>query len=76
MAQDICVIVCSEDRARFVAVIADRKRPHKHVPDAALLLKSCSVHSGVSPISASRRRFARLNPEAGVRSFVVNKKIL
>jgi transposase len=37
MAQDICVIVSSEDRARLVAVIADRKRPHKHVLRARII---------------------------------------
>ena len=29
MAQDVCVIVDAEDRARLAAVIGDRNRPHK-----------------------------------------------
>ena len=40
MAQDLCVIVSSEDRARLAAVVADRKRPHKHVLRARIILHS------------------------------------
>ena len=40
MAQDLCVIVSSEDRARLAAVVADRKRLHKHVLRARIILHS------------------------------------
>ncbi len=38
MAQDVCVIVDAEDRARLAAVIGDRNRPHKHVLRARIVL--------------------------------------
>ncbi|MCH7692243.1 MAG: IS630 family transposase, partial [Proteobacteria bacterium] len=40
MAQDICVIVAAEDRARLAAVAGDRSRPLKHVQRARIVLFS------------------------------------
>jgi transposase len=37
MAQDVCVIVRAEDRARLAAVIGDRNRPLKHVQRARIV---------------------------------------
>src|SRR2546421_9100036 len=40
MAQDVCVIVSAEDRARLAAIIDDRNRPLKHVQRAQIVLFS------------------------------------
>src|SRR5438477_11368057 len=40
MAQDVCVIVSAEDRARLAAIIDDRNRPLKHVQRAQIILFS------------------------------------
>ena len=40
MAQDVCVIVRAEDRARLAAVAGDRSRPLKHVQRARIVLFS------------------------------------
>jgi transposase len=40
MAQDVCVIVSTEDRARLAAIVGDRSRPLKHVQRARLVLLS------------------------------------
>jgi transposase len=40
MAQTICVIVSSEDRAQLAAIVGDRSRPLKHVQRARLVLHS------------------------------------
>jgi transposase len=79
MAQDICVIVSSEDRARLAAVIADRKRPHKHVLRARIILHcvdrlstaETARRAGVSRPAVWRwqRRYA----EAGVEGLLRDK---
>ena len=52
MAQDVCVIVSAEDRARLAAVVGDRSRPLKHVQRARIVL-----HSGERlPVLAVARR--------------------
>ena len=38
MAQEVCVIVGMEDRARLVAIINDRNRPLKHIQRAKIVL--------------------------------------
>jgi len=40
MAQEVCVIVDAEDRARLAAVVGDRRRPlsRRHIRDACLAL--------------------------------------
>ena len=40
MAQTVCVIVCTEDRARLAAIIGDRSRPLKHIQRARIVLSS------------------------------------
>ncbi len=40
MAQEVCVIVDAEDRARLAAVAGDRRRPLKHVQRARIVLHS------------------------------------
>ena len=40
MAQEVCVIVDAEDRARLAAVAGDRRRPLKHVERARIVLHS------------------------------------
>ncbi len=40
MAQDVCVIVGAEDRARLAAVVGDRSRPLKHIQRARIVLFS------------------------------------
>ncbi len=40
MAQDVCVILGAEDRARLAAIAGDRSRPHKHVQRARIVLFS------------------------------------
>jgi len=37
MAQELCVIVSACDRARLAAIIDDRNRPLKHIPDHPVL---------------------------------------
>jgi hypothetical protein len=37
MAQDVCSIVSSDDRARLEAIVADRNRAHKHVLRARII---------------------------------------
>jgi transposase len=40
MAQDVCPIVCDDDRARLEAIVADRNRAQKHVLRARIVLHS------------------------------------
>ena len=40
MAQDVCPVVCGEDRARLEAIVADRNRAQKHVARARIILGS------------------------------------
>ncbi len=40
MAQDVCVVVNAEDRARLAAIAGERSRPHKHVLRARIILHS------------------------------------
>ena len=55
MAQDVCVIVGAEDRARLAAVVGERSRPHKHVVRARIIL-----------LSAERLTVAAVARQAGV----------
>ena len=55
MAQDVCVIVVGQDRARLAAVVGDRNRPHKHLQRARIVL-----------LSADRLPVARIARAAGV----------
>jgi len=68
MAQELCVIVSAEDRARLAAIIDDRNRPLKHVQRAQIVLFSAyrlpvlqvAHHAGVSRPAVWRwqRRYA------------------
>ena len=79
MAQELCVIVSSEERARLAAVIADRNRPRKHVDRARIVLYSAerlaaaevARRAGVSRPTVWRwqRRFA----EAGIDGLLGDK---
>ena len=40
MAQDVCVIVGTEDLARLAAIVGDRSRPLKHVQRARIVVLS------------------------------------
>ncbi len=55
MAQDACVIVGAEDRARLAVVVGERSRPHKHVVRARIIL-----------LSADRLPVAQVARRAGV----------
>ncbi len=55
MAQEVCVIVAAEDRARLTAVIGERNRPHKHVLRARIVW-----------LSAERLPMAQVARRAGV----------
>ncbi len=53
MAQDVCVIVGAEDRARLDAVVGDRRRPLKHVNRALFFLASANRSPVVEVAQAS-----------------------
>ena len=77
MAQDICVLVNADDRARLAAIAGDRSRPHKHVLRARIILFSAdrlsvqgvARRSGVSRPTVWRwqRRFAELGMDGLLR---------
>jgi transposase/transcriptional regulator with XRE-family HTH domain len=79
MAQDVCVIVGAEERARLAAVVGDRSRPLKHVQRAWIVLFSAerlpvlevARRAGVSRPAVWRwqRRFA----EEGVDGLLRDK---
>lgn len=79
MAQDVCVIVSAEDRARLAAIAGDRSRPLKHVQRARIILHSSerlpvlqvARHAGVSRPAVWRwqHRFA----EEGVEGLLRDK---
>jgi transposase len=77
MAQDVCVLVNVEDRARLAAIAGDRSRPHKHVLRARIILHSAerlavqvvARRAGVSRPAVWRwqRRFAELGVDGLLR---------
>ena len=79
MAQEVCVFVGSEDRARLAAVVSDRSRPLKHVQRCRIILFSAdrlpvievARRAGVSRPAVWRwqRRYA----EAGVEGLLRDK---
>ena len=79
MAQELCVVVSDEDRARLEAIIGDRTRPVKHVQRARIVLLSAerlpvlqvADRAGVSRPAVWRwqRRYA----EAGVAGLLHDK---
>ena len=79
MAQDVCVILSAEDRARLVAIAGERNRPLKHVQRARIVLHSgdrrpvleVARRAGVSRPAVWRwqRRFA----EEGVEGLLRDK---
>jgi transposase len=58
MAQDVCVIVSTEDRARLAAIVGDRGRPLKHVQRARIVLLSAER----SPVLEVARRAGASRP--------------
>src|ERR1700752_3621995 len=72
MAQELCVVVSDEDRARLEAIVGDRNRLLKHVQRAQIVLLSAdrlpvlqvAVGAGVS--SPAVWRWQRRYAEAGV----------
>jgi transposase len=52
MAQDVCVIVSTDDRAQLAAIVGDRSRPLKHVQRARIVLLSAER----SPVLEVARR--------------------
>jgi transposase len=79
MAQEVCVTVGAEDRARLVAIIDDRNRPLKHIQRAQIILFSAdrlpvlqvAHRAGVSRPAVWRwqKRYA----EAGVEGLLRDK---
>ncbi len=77
MAQEVCVLVNAEDRARLAVIAGDRSRPHKHVLRARIILHSAerlavqevARRSGVSRPAVWRwqRRFAELGVDGLLR---------
>jgi hypothetical protein len=59
MAQEVCVMVGAEDRARLAAVVGDRRRSLKHVQRARIVLLSAErcrfLRSPAGRASAGRR---------------------
>jgi transposase len=79
MAQDVCVIVGAEDRARLAAIIGARSRPVKHVQRAAIVLHSADR---LSVLEVARRagvsrpavwRWQRRYAEEGVDGLLRDK---
>ena len=58
MAQEVCVIVGMEDRARLAAIIGDRNRPQKHIQRARIVLLSADR----LPVLAVARRAGTSRP--------------
>jgi transposase len=79
MAQIVCVIVNTKDRARLAAIIDDRNRPQKHVARARIVLLSAdqlpvlrisaTVGVGRTTVWRWQQRFA----EAGVDGLLCDK---
>ena len=77
MAQDVCILVNAEDRARLAAIAGDRSRPHKHVLRARIILFAAerlavlevARRSGVSRPTVWRwqRRFAETGVDGLLR---------
>jgi transposase len=79
MAQDVCVIVSPEDRARLAAIIGDRSRPLKHIQRARIVLLSAErlpVLEVSRQVSVSRPavwRWQRRYSEQGVEGLLRDK---
>ena len=79
MGQELCVVVCDEDRARLGTIIDDRNRPLKHIQRARIVLLSAArlpvlqvanrVGVGRSAVWRWQRRYA----EAGVAGLLHDK---
>ena len=77
MAQDVCVLVTADDRARLAAIAGDGSRPHKHVLRARIILHSADClpvqevarRAGVSRPAVWRwqHRFAELGVDGLLR---------
>jgi transposase len=77
MAQDVCVLVNADDRARLAAIAGSGRRPHRHVVRARIILQSAerlpvqevARRAGVSRPAVWRwqRRFAELGVDGLLR---------
>jgi len=77
MAQDVCVLVNADDRARLAAIAGARSRPHRHVLRARIILHSAdrlpvlevARRAGVSRPAVWRwqRRYAELGVDGLLR---------
>src|SRR5271163_4279403 len=79
MAQEVCIIVGTEDRARLAAIVGDRSRPLKHVQRSRIVLLSADR---LTVIEVARRagvsrpavwRWQRRYAEAGVDGLLRDK---
>ena len=61
MAQDVCVLVTADDRARLAAIAGDGSRPYKHVLRARIILHSADC----LPVQEVARR-AGVSPSGGL----------
>src|SRR5919112_3161934 len=79
MAQELCVSVSAEDRARLAAIIDDRNRPLKHIQRAQIILFSADrlpVLQVARRADASRPavwRWQKRYAEAGVEGLLRDK---
>jgi transposase len=79
MAQELCVVVRDEDRARLQAIIVDRNRPQKHIQRARIVLFSADrlpVLRVANRAGASRPavwRWQRRYAEAGLDGLLRDK---
>ena len=79
MAQELCVIVSAEDRARLAAIIDDRNRPLKHVQRAKIILFSadrcrcCRWRGAPASSRPAVWRWQKRYAEAGVEGLLRDK---
>ena len=78
MAQDVCVLVNADDRARLAAIAGSGNRPYRHVVRSRIILQSAerlpvqevARRAGVSRPAVWRwqRRFAELGVDGLLRN--------
>src|SRR5947207_15518697 len=79
MAQDVCVIVSAEDRARLAAIIDDRNRQLKHIQRAQIILCSgdrlpvVQVEQRADTSRPAVWRWKKRYAEAGVEALLRDK---
>jgi len=79
MAQEVCVVMSDEDRARLEAIVSDRNRLLKHIQRARIVLLSAEklpVLQVAGQLGVSRPavwRWQRRYAEAGVEGLLRDK---